>query len=226
MPRRLIVLSTWGCEKPFRDLYDSVVRVPRGQLLSVSITPDDTLVLEGGTDIGASFYGERPGKYTSVPDVLRDRVENRAILDFADTGGSILGICRGAQFVTAFLGGKLIQHVSGHSAHRGHPIVTDKGQTLWSSSLHHQMMYPYYLPRESYRILAHCPTPRSRIYLDGKDRDMRQFFPTDFVEPEIVWYPKIRALAIQGHPEYQTLESKFVQHCRSLVKEFIFNESA
>ena len=219
MTRRLVVLTKYGCEEPFQDLYDSVLKE-----IPTTITPDDTLVLEGGTDIGSSFYGEKPGKYTSTPDVLRDRREVRMILDFADAGASILGICRGAQFVTAFLGGRLIQHVTGHEKHMGHPIVTDKDVSLWASSLHHQMMYPFNLSRDAYKILAHTPSRRSKMYLDGKNHEVSKDFPSDFVEPEIVWYPKIRALAIQGHPEYMPLDCRFVQHCRNLVKEYIFHE--
>ena len=217
--KRLVVVTKWGCEDPFRDMYDSVLyNVPS------TITPDDTLVLEGGTDISTTLYHQAPSKRTQFPDRVRDMIERRLIISFADAGASILAICRGAQLATAFVGGKLIQHVRGHN--KGHLIHTDKGDALWSSSLHHQMMYPFELKEgEEYKLLGWSHKRLSNTYINQHDEEFWQDEepPVYFKEPEIVWYPKIRALAIQGHPEYMKPSDRFVKHCRNLVEEYLFN---
>lgn len=219
--RRLVVLTNWGCEDFIKDLYDRIL--DKVTYDPDDVTKDDTLLLEGGTDIGPSFYGESIGKFTQTPDVLRDKVEWKQLLKFKEKGATILGICRGAQLVTAFLGGKIIQHVTGHSRSHGHPIVTKEKINLWTSSLHHQMMHPYNLHTQEYKIIATTPHNISKYFLNGMNQEVDNRFIKVFGEPEIVWYPKIKALAIQGHPEFMPYESKFVQYCRNLVKEKLLN---
>ena len=218
MPRRLVVLTEEGCEVPFADMFDSVTRgVP------FSVCKDDVLLLEGGAaDIDPHFYGDSFGSYLNIPDVERDNREYTQMKRFADVGAKILGICKGAQFACVFAGGNLIQHVTGHGVWNGHTIVTNEGQYLLSSSVHHQMMDPFDLSKEQYQILAHTPKPLSDRYLDGKDREYTFPLGCKFVEPEIVWFPKIKALAIQGHPEYMRQDVPFVQHSRKLVERYLF----
>lgn len=223
--RRLLVFTNEKCEVPFLDMFDAVLSWD-----PFSITKDDVLLLEGGTDINPAIYGDVAGEFCEPSDILRDSKECLMISKFKAAGASILGICRGAQLATCFAGGSLIQHVTGHGVWNGHDIVTDDGEVLKSSSVHHQMMYPFKLPKEEYQILARTPYNLSKLYLDGQGLDLFNGAPDNntaqtwknFVEPEIVWYPKIRALAIQGHPEYHPLKDPFVQHCRKLVERYLF----
>lgn len=218
MPRRIVVLTDEGCEAPFIHLFDSVVRgVP------FSVCKDDVLLLEGSAaDVDPKFYGDSIGSFLSTPDTERDSRELAQLRRFTDIGAKVLGICKGAQLACVFAGGNLIQHVTGHGVWNGHQIVTDDGQYMLSSSVHHQMMDPFDLSDEQYKILAHTPRPLSDRYLDGKDREYSFPLGCKFVEPEIVWFPKIKALAIQGHPEYMKSDAPFVNHCRTLVERYLF----
>ena len=218
MPRRLVVLTEEGCEVPFADMFDGVTRgVP------FSVCKDDVLLLEGAAaDIDPHFYNDSFGSFLCIPDIERDNREYTQMKRFADMGAKILGICKGAQFICVFAGGNLIQHVTGHGVLNGHSIVTQDGEYLHSSSVHHQMMDPFDLSAEQYQILAHTPKPLSKCYLDGKDREYTFPLGCKFVEPEIVWFPKIKALAIQGHPEYMRQDAPFVQYSRKLVERYLF----
>jgi len=229
---RLLVMSGWGSPKIFGDLFDSVYQHGNGNnIYALNLGPGDTLVLEGGTDINPNFYGQRPINVTQNPDTQRDAAESIMMKKVIAAKGSILGICRGAQFITAKAGGELIQHVTSH--HGNHMMITHTGKPILTNSFHHQMMFPFGLPKEEYKILAHTPQRFSRVYLIEDEEDVKNHLPKDFVEPEVVWYPKIRGLGIQGHPEFVGFNpthpnkgplAEFVNYSRNLVKEYILND--
>lgn len=219
---RLIALFDMGSPDVFGDMFDIVI----ANKIPYSLGPGDCIVLEGGSDISPSHYGQKPIKHTQSTNWQRDRSELRLIEDGAKAGAKFLGICRGAQFLTAYAGGSLIQHVSGH--HTSHWITTKDGKQYWSSSVHHQMMNPFELPDEEYELIATSETNRSDYYLieqEGRPVDIRQALPEEFAEPEIVWYSKIKGLAIQGHPEFMRKGDAFVNYCRELVKEKVLGHS-
>ena len=195
--------------EPFSHLFNQVA----------SLDEADVVMFTGGHDVHPSFYGEPLGRYTSTwkaRDISEAHAANYAIKH----GLPMLGICRGAQFLTVMAGGKLIQDVTNHGG--THEIVlTDgyerrAGEPLYISSTHHQMMNPYVLDNKDYKVIAYA-RHRSKHYLDGWNREI----PHCGTEPEIVWYPKIRALCIQGHPEIMNQQSEGVAFCQSLVKEYL-----
>jgi len=162
------------------------------------------VIFPGGADINPAIYNEKVGSRTSFwedNDARHIEYYNRAIKD----GKYIIGICRGAQLMCGMqnkIGGKLIQHVTGH--HGNHAVKTYDGLELESNSIHHQMLYPWNMPKDSYKVLG-WTEGISECYLNGDNK--QNSFP-DFalikdkvIEPEFVWFPKIRGLAVQGHPE-------------------------
>lgn len=66
------------------------------------------------------------------------------------------------------------------------------------------MCYPYDLPKNNYEVIAWTPELSDRYQADVE----LQFpeFAIDingkFKEPEMIWYPEIRGLGVQGHPEW------------------------
>lgn len=94
------------------------------------ITPDDNvspkdvleraggLVLCGGEDVHPSWYGEEP-----LPDVemrynaARDSLEIPLLKAALNADFPVYAICRGMQVLNVTLGGRLIQHMEGHSAY-------------------------------------------------------------------------------------------------------------
>jgi anthranilate/para-aminobenzoate synthase component II len=128
----------------------------------------------------------------------------------------MIGVCRGAQMMCAFAGGYLIQHVRGHQT--DHFITTSEGDTFRTTSCHHQMMYPYNIPHE---MLAWSTENRSTIYEGEIGEDLSDRMASR-KEPEVVYYPTIRGLAIQGHPEW-ALGSEFADYCNEKIQEKLFN---
>ena len=178
----------------------------------------DALVIWGGEDIHPKLYNEKPSKFMYVSEGLsrRDTIESEACQAAIERGLPIIGVCRGAQLLCAMAGGRLIQHVEGHG--RTHPVHTYDDLTFNTTSVHHQMMFPFDV---DHKMIAWAAPKLSNIH-------MNQFGVSDermenSVEPEIVWFPKIKGLAIQGHPEFVRDPDRdpFVQYCLDLIDEYI-----
>ena len=181
----------------------------------------DALVIWGGEDISPALYNDALSKYTYAPALpsRRDRIEVDACNAAISRGIPIIGVCRGAQLVCALAGGRLIQHVNGHGG--SHLMETNTGRQIMTTSVHHQMMYPFDVKHE---MLAWAAPSRSNgVYKIGINEDDPQM--EGKVEPEVVWFPKIKALAIQGHPEFVSNpdSNPFVQYCLSLVDQYILS---
>jgi hypothetical protein len=89
-------------------------------------------------------------------------------------------------------------------------------------------MNPYTLPPSEWVSYGISGPPGGHHY---RDQDGVKFNPSDvwktFQDQEIVWFPKTRSLAIQGHPEYfQSPNALFVLYCRYLVHHLILKEQA
>lgn len=170
------------------------------------------MILWGGGDIHPSWYGQQDTGLTYGVSVRRDMFEYNLIEDAVAKGIPIIGICRGAQFCCIQSGGSLFQHVEGHAG-PDHDMIDLHGNRIETNSLHHQMLN---LDKTKHELIAWAAPRRSEVYLDdsgiveGPDK-----------EPEVVWFPEKKMLAIQGHPEYMDDRDPFVQYCVQLVKERI-----
>lgn len=179
--------------------------------------PDDLkdqklLILWGGEDIATLLYDERPvfsdGGY-NLSD--RDRLEVQLIEKAVNLGMPILGVCRGAQLLCAVSGGKLWQHVDHHEG-KDHQLKVKMGGIEYlgyTNSFHHQMMRP---PKDA-EVLGISPT----ILSPFKCSEVRQ--ESNEPEVEVAWYPDLRALAVQGHPEWLPHNSFLTRVTHELLKE-------
>lgn len=172
------------------------------------------LILWGGEDISPSLYKEKPNKYTHAKEELsnRDKFEFALAQEAIKRDIPIIGICRGAQLMCALSGGSLIQHVDGHNTGK-HFIETKDNKSIMVSSLHHQMMNPFKIPHE---LIAKSRINLSSFYI-GEEEQLHNI-PC---EPEIVYFPETKCLAIQGHPEYMQEDTVFVNYCNQLVTEYL-----
>ena len=179
------------------------------------IDDDGVLVLWGGEDISPSIYGEKVSRFTGADDrpSYRDRLEMELAARQMELGNPIIGICRGAQLMCALSGGKVIQHVTGHG--RNHDILTKDSRTLNTTSVHHQMMQPFDVEHE---LIAWASRRGSDCYIGENDTDVESI-PS--YEPEVVYFPQTKALAIQGHPEFiQNPEDAYVRYCLELAENY------
>lgn len=170
------------------------------------------LILHGGADISPSIYKHQASSFTQADKHLSARdlseviIAKRAI----KLGIPIFGICRGAQLVCALAGGSLVQHIDNHVG-GSHDVETNEGKIYKTSTCHHQMMNPWSIDHE---LLAWSAPAKSKRYIVEHDQEI-----TVPCEPEVILFPTIKALGIQGHPEWMPESSPFVQYCLSLVKE-------
>jgi hypothetical protein len=130
-------------------------------------------------------------------------------------------------------GGKLIQHVNGHSGN--HTIhfkdsikeyyqLNNRLYEYEITSTHHQMMFPYNIRnKKDYEILAWSSKFRSKTYLNGKNEEIS--LPENFVEPEIIYYPETYSLCIQGHPEMKTCPQDTVIKLLNLIDSKLINNN-
>ena len=128
-----------------------------------------------------------------------------------------------AQFLTVGSGGKLIQHVEGHRNCVDNITISENfssNRTIEIPSDHHQMMYPYNLPKDSYEIIGHSTYFKSDTYLNGDNENIE--LPNDFLEAEIVFYQKTNSLAIQSHPEWiSDLNNKSLNYIYQIIRQTI-----
>lgn len=182
--------------------------------------PDDlnssfhALVLHGGGDISPTLYKQKPIKrcHASTEPTDRDISEWELIERAVKLDIPVIGICRGAQMLCAFDGGYLIQHIDQHVG--GNHLVQDT-ETLdqySTTSCHHQMM----VPKDGHKnlVIAHVPNDN----ITGIDENEKEIRIVDV--PEIVYFPKIKAIGIQGHPEWMP-NTPFVAYCSQLIKKYL-----
>jgi putative glutamine amidotransferase len=170
------------------------------------------LILHGGADISPALYGKplsRLGAGDHSPS-RRDQHEWDLIKAAIERDIPIVGICRGAQMLCAYDGGHLVQHIERHAGD-GHLIKdVNTEETVYSNSCHHQMM----VPSKHAEVIAYCN--KATMGYDENDDP----FAVDRV-PEVVYFPNIRALGIQGHPEWMHGDTPFVQYCSKLIASLL-----
>lgn len=199
-----------GTIYPFDQVFDREVRLDYANPKSC-----DAILLWGGTDIDPKYYNE-PAHSTNgyIPDSVRDQQEWYWMQQAIQYGIPIIGVCRGAQFLCAAAGGKLVQDVRGHNMGSHELTVIEDGnfKVYQTSSAHHQMMYLGDMPEADYELLG-WSKPRSGEYYADK--------PRLTLDPEVVFFPKIKGLAIQGHPEWQKLDDPFTQWCLNTIEDLV-----
>lgn len=177
----------------------------------------DILCLNGGADIATEIYGESPvnsGSWWDGPrrKSKRDEAEIEQYQLAKEQGKFIFGICRGAQLITCLEGGSLWQHVSKHMG--DHPMTDVFTNKIYrTTSIHHQMMRP---PENvPHQVIA---VANISDYKVSQRDEWKRYISNDehSNDPEIVWYPGVRALCVQGHPEYAT-KSEFADYCTTLI---------
>lgn len=182
-----------GSIYPFDGIFSDAVRLDYTRPQKC-----DAILLWGGTDINPKYYNEEPDYRNQYQaDSKRDQDEWAWMLEAKASSVPIIGICRGAQFLCAFAGGKLIQHMTGH--HGSQLIYTPDGREFMAKEDHHQAMLP-----------VDCEASWIATAKDGI--------------PEVVYFPKIRGLAIQGHPEWEQPDAPVVEFYCSLVESLLKGE--
>lgn len=180
----------------------------------------DLVLFTGGEDVSPSLYGE-PANPTTFNDYARDVVELAAFKKAQSLGKHVIGICRGSQFLCVMAGGKLVQNMQ--NKYSEHPVRLKTGEVITISSTHHQAAYPFNLPEDEYDIIGWGEGLSS--FHEGGNKEELSIHP-DFKEVEIAYYPRIKALGIQGHPEYGWYKNKpanaeSLKYLQTLLTDFL-----
>jgi anthranilate/para-aminobenzoate synthase component II len=194
-----------------------------GQVVA-NMWDSDLVVFTGGEDVSPSLYGDAVHPETQC-NLRRDLAEFQEFREARKLGKHMVGICRGAQFLCAMAGGRLVQHQLNP---RGvHPMTTFDGETIHVTSTHHQAQYPWGMAANTFRVLG-WTQGISDIHLDGTGKEIVKGEVKDDKEVEICHYPLIKGLGIQPHPEMmmslygksQTY-TKSIDYFRTLLNNFM-----
>lgn len=170
----------------------------------------EVLILWGGEDIATEIYGQKPNKYVYTQyKSARDKREIAMIERAIELKVPMIGICRGAQLLCAMAGGVLAQHIEGHGATHEVTLHDEVGTVIKCNSSHHQMMLP---PRGA-KILA---TSEATWGADDYNKPIKH----ERVN-EVVYFPNIKALGIQPHPEWTNCPKEFFDYSVRKIKEYI-----
>lgn len=172
----------------------------------------------GGHDVSPEIYGEAPLPVCGEVCPARDRMEYPLLMAAIERGASILGICRGLQFINTALGGTLYQDLPAQRP---------------SACVHH-MDAPY--DREAHKVSLTTGTPLAELLHTGEigvnschHQGLKVLSPrlkAMAAAPdgliEAAYMPEMRfAWAVQWHPEFsrkadansQRIFDAFVRSC-------------
>lgn len=202
-------VSPYG--RPFEDLR---FNVKYGDTIA-DLKNADLVVFTGGTDVSPELYGESPYRRNYSYNTARDNRERAIFIRAVEKRIPIVGICRGAQFLSVMNGGKIIQDVTGHD--KSHRVLTQTGSEFHVNSTHHQMMNTQQCARA--QILAWAPG-LSDYYQNGSYKEKPRPNIT-IKEPEMVWFPDSISLACQWHPERMTREDPGYTFFKTMFCKYI-----
>ena len=170
----------------------------------------ELVVFTGGADVSPSLYGQEAAAGTLTAP-KRDIFEHIVFTKARSLGLKMAGICRGAQFLNVMAGGTLIQHLDGHGFY--HSMTTINDRNFEVSSTHHQMIVP---PEDSV-LVGWSTKRRSNIYLGEGNKHL----PIPEKETEVVFWPKIKAVGMQYHPEMMSEHSEGFRYAAELVEKYL-----
>lgn len=159
---------------------------------------NNLVILWGGADIDPSLYGEERTPQCGMTNKQSDLQEFERIKAAIKNKQPILGICRGAQLLNVFKGGKMIQHIPSQGGMK--PIVdVQSGSEYFVMKAHHQVCIPE--RTKDLEIIAESRVDNTYI-------------------PEIMYWKDINAIGIQGHPEW-TNDKEFIKYFSEVIKQYL-----
>lgn len=176
-----------------------------GFTITASIEDADIVQFTGGSDVSPALYGEAKHPYTHN-NVGRDAQEVYSYIKAHELGKAMVGICRGGQFLNVMAGGKMHQHVEGHTRYHSVMLSEEISElgTGVATSTHHQMM----------RVNEDVPH-KLLVWADEAGNG-----PHDV---EVVYYPHKKSLCFQPHPEFGERDSEYTLNLFKKCLNHCFN---
>lgn len=187
----------------------------------------DALCLIGGADIHPSWY-DSPRHPYSGGNLHRDERTDNLFIEATEKGIPIIGICRGGQFLNARVGGGMYQHVDGHAG-GWHRLLDEQTKCYHEvNSLHHQMIIPTDRAVLIARAVAgkndtNIASFREIAVYEGEELRPELLIvnvPVSEEAPEweVVYYPEVKGLCFQAHPEYDDYKGACRQYFYEVMK--------
>lgn len=180
---------------------------------------EDFVVLPGGADIHPSIYGKENYKsniYGPEPSD-QDRLHINQYYDAVKKGKPIFGICRGHQLIAALNGLTLIQDMKHPSEHNIKIRNLETGifdTEILTNSAHHQLVWTKnIIEDENFKVFGYSSIATEHHYTAKEEIKC-------IIEPEILWFPKVKALTVQFHPEWMH-SAGFYRHSLTYIKDLI-----
>lgn len=177
----------------------------------------DVVFFTGGADVDPSTYHCK-AHHSVWSSLARDREELAAWREMSPNQVA-WGTCRGFQLLNCLFGGILVQDCDNHWCGGTHNITNKEGDIVATTSLHHQMIYPYTIDPSNYEILYWADQNRCTYY-EGDKIDPSKIL----IEPEVaVWHREDlpTSLGVQGHPEMMSNNSELVYILNNLLKSYL-----
>ncbi len=173
------------------------------EVLAQIVSQFDGFLFTGGQDVSPSIYGEETLSSCGECCTARDEMERRLFALAWEQDKPVLGICRGIQFINAFLGGTLYQDLPTQRA---------------SAVCHHQSP-PYDEPVHAVELVKNSPLQRllkkQKISVNSYHHQavkklapklQAMAYSTDGLI-EAVYAPEKKYIwALQWHPEFSFLK--------------------
>lgn len=204
--------------------YGSVVAMmaEAGFTRAVDIQEADLAVFIGGVDVNPALYDQRKLPETQTPNIDRDNYETSIYKKCLELKIPMFGICRGAQLLHVLNGGKLWQHVQGHTGEDHWIYDQDEDVFVLANSMHHQMILVE--DKSDLEVLAVCKDQISRSF---KNADLhialaennKEGSPLTEIEVEAGYYHKTKSFFVQGHPEVSN--PQYRSWCLQKLKDFM-----
>lgn len=224
-------MKVFEVSKFFGGIYSSWI--PNAQVVQ-SMDNCDLVIFKGGEDVNPSLYGEKRHATTHY-NRMRDDYEKQIYEAARKMGKKILGVCRGAQFISVMNGAKLFQDIHGHGRPHSCSVVrvgavqssenfsveNDMLELPMITSTHHQCLDPYSVRTDMYFHGWSYGT------LDNQLRLERGFLDDSIVVPEFYQFGN-HSLCIQSHPEMVAFNGKvtegyepYINYCIELLNQFM-----
>jgi GMP synthase-like glutamine amidotransferase len=210
--KKVVYSALYGGAFPFHVLGEKTETVQLPEQLKET---DSFLVVWGGADIDPGFY-RHPIHSTTRPGGMRDRLEWSLMNEAKERGIPIIGVCRGAQMLCALNGGFLLQDVEGHAGPH-HFVATWDNVVLDVNSLHHQMMCMMNIPISEYKLLAWREGRNGAPYGYRNDQIFQP--PSNWKEPEFVYFTRTKGYAIQWHPEMMSEDAPATKYVLDFIRK-------
>jgi putative glutamine amidotransferase len=176
----------------------------------------DGFLFTGGQDVTPELYGTKDATGTIIPSPERDRLETLLLEKALQDDKTVLGICRGLQFINAFLGGTLWQDLTSQ-----HPsdIVHRQGKPYGVPT--HKVMLDGDLKTLLGKDILEVNTLHHQAVKDLADGLMPMAVAPDGLIEAARMTSKRFVWAVQWHPEYMfktdrdslAIFSCFVRQC-------------